>query len=376
MKRLACLDGLRGFLAVYVLIGHMAPFAALPAWTTQPFSHGGAAVDMFFILSGLVIAGSLERCGFDARRFLVARFARIYPVFLPVFALAVAVQMLPRGFGGMPWIAPDSLARMIWSEGWPPTWAPEILAHLTMTHGLFPNAVLPHVWVSFLGAAWSLSTEWQFYVLALCAGRCAGWNRAGAVRLIWLFVGLSACGQLWTAAAPETWQFSRAFLPNKAQYFALGLASWQFIRHGPEARVVLATVLAATLALCWMQGGWPKLLAPLAWIACLGAELAWPACAWLSVVLRQRVPQSLGAASYCIYLVNEPVQKIIGVLLASLVVNGDGWLFTLLWVPAAVLVPLWAAFGLHRHVEMPALRWTGALARRAPAFEGRMLNRS
>ena len=34
-----------------------------------------------------------------------------------------------------------------------------------MTHGLFPNGVLPDVWVGFLGAAWSLSTEWQFYLL-------------------------------------------------------------------------------------------------------------------------------------------------------------------------------------------------------------------
>ena len=45
-----------------------------------------------------------------------------------------------------------------------------------MTHGLFPDGGLPDVWVSFLGAAWSLSTEWQFYLLALLlsAGRSRG----------------------------------------------------------------------------------------------------------------------------------------------------------------------------------------------------------
>lgn len=55
MKRLECLDGLRGVLAVYVMLGHMAPFAALPSWIAGSLSHGGAAVDVFFMLSGLVI---------------------------------------------------------------------------------------------------------------------------------------------------------------------------------------------------------------------------------------------------------------------------------------------------------------------------------
>jgi hypothetical protein len=63
MKRLECLDGLRGALAVYVLVGHMAPFGALPAPLQNLVSHGNAAVEVFFILSGLVITQSLYRAG-------------------------------------------------------------------------------------------------------------------------------------------------------------------------------------------------------------------------------------------------------------------------------------------------------------------------
>ncbi len=84
MKRLECLDGLRGVLAMYVTIGHMAPFALLPAWLLSAAGHGGAAVDVFFILSGLVISQSLDRLHGDMRRFLQARVLRIFPVFLPV----------------------------------------------------------------------------------------------------------------------------------------------------------------------------------------------------------------------------------------------------------------------------------------------------
>ncbi len=119
MKRWDCLDGLRGMLAVYVLLGHMAPFAVLPGIVQDAVSHGGAAVDLFFVLSGLVIVTTLERTGGRADAFLIARAARIFPVFLPVFAVSIAVQPWSCGFGLMPWIGPDNAARTICVMAWP-----------------------------------------------------------------------------------------------------------------------------------------------------------------------------------------------------------------------------------------------------------------
>lgn len=126
MKRLDCLDGLRGLLALYVLLGHMAPFAVLPGWLQSAVSHGAAAVDLFFVLSGLVIVQSLDRWRGQARPFLIARAARILPVFLPVFALSVMIQPLSCGFERMPWLAWDSPARSICVSGWPAHWSAEI----------------------------------------------------------------------------------------------------------------------------------------------------------------------------------------------------------------------------------------------------------
>src|SRR3954452_159465 len=111
MKRLQCLDGLCGCLAVYALLWHMAPFAVLPGWGQSAVSHGEAAVDMFFVLSGLVIVQSLERYGGQTAQFLTARVWRIFPVFLPVFAFSMTLQALTCSFDHMPWIAPDSMAR-------------------------------------------------------------------------------------------------------------------------------------------------------------------------------------------------------------------------------------------------------------------------
>src|SRR4051794_4448192 len=258
MQRLACLDGLRGVLAFYVMLSHTLPFAPMPGWLVWLFSHGGAGVDVFFILSGLVIVQSLASFAYRPQPFLIARVARIYPVFLVVFAFAVAVQPLATVFIEMPWIAADSPARFIWSGGWPSGWGVGIATHLTMTHGLFPNGLLPDVWVGFLGAAWSLSTEWQFYLLALLLGA-----RLGLQRLAWLFLAMALAAAVWDAAAPDAWLFSRAFLPNKAQYFALGVASAGVVRDGRGGLRHYLVVLAVMLALCAVRGGIDKLLPPL-----------------------------------------------------------------------------------------------------------------
>jgi peptidoglycan/LPS O-acetylase OafA/YrhL len=363
MQRLACLDGLRGVLAFYVMLSHTLPFAPMPAWLVWLFSHGGAGVDVFFILSGLVIVQSLASFQYRPLPFLIARVARIYPVFLVVFAFAVAVQPLQTGFSMMAWIAPDSAARFIWSGGWPDNWGIGIVTHLTMTHGLFPAGVLPDAWVGFLGAAWSLSTEWQFYLLALLIGQ-----RLGLRRLALLFLALSAGSVVWHAMASEGWQFSRAFLPNKAQYFALGIASAVVVRHGAKGLGEYLCVLAATLVLCLAAGGVDKLLPPLVWTLCLAAQLTptHTPLRLLAAALRSRLAIWLGSVSYCLYLVNEPVQKVLGLAIA-MIVQGDAALFTALWIPAAVALPLLAAWWLQVQVEAPALRWGRTMARRAMA---------
>jgi peptidoglycan/LPS O-acetylase OafA/YrhL len=364
MKRLDCLDGLRGALAVYVMLGHMAPFAAVPGWLAAPLSHGGAAVDVFFMLSGLVIVGSLDTFAYQPRPFLIARVARIFPVYLPMLALAAAVQPLPTGFARMPWIGPDSPARAIWSSGWPASWPADLTAHLTMTHGLLPNGVAPDIWVSLLGAAWSLSTEWQFYALALLLG----WAGLRGPRLALVFIGLAIAGVAWQGAAPEAWQFSRAFLPNKAQYFTLGIASTALLRREPRATGFYVRMFGLTVALSVLQGGADKALPPLVWTMCLLAQRHGGNP--LASVLRWRPLLRLGAWSYGIYLANEPIQKLLGVGLAWLAAGHRG-LFTLLWVPLAVGLPIAAAAWLHGRVERPAQRWGRTLAERSRAVSAR-----
>jgi peptidoglycan/LPS O-acetylase OafA/YrhL len=239
-----------------------------------------------------------------------------------------------------------------------------------MTHGLFPDSFSSAIWVRFLGPAWSLSTEWQFYILALLLG-----YRLGLQRMAWLFLVMAAGYAVWDAAAPEVWQFSRAFLPSKAQYFALGVISARLIREGRQGANDYLTVLAAVLALCAWRGGVDKLLPPLLWTACLAAQSVTAApqgwgslvetpLRWLAVLLQSRPLVWLGGVSYSLYLGHEPLERLLGLGLARLM-QGNATLFIAIWIPGSIVLSVLAASLLRRWIELPALRAGRTLARQS-----------
>jgi peptidoglycan/LPS O-acetylase OafA/YrhL len=162
-------------------------------------------------------------------------------------------------------------------------------------------------------------------------------------------------------AAPVEWRFSRAFLPNKAQYFALGIASAVWANR--QSLRAFAIVLGATLILSVAYGTVGKLVPPLIWTLCLAAQLLPGRFALIALPLRCRTMQWLGALSYPIYLANEPVQKALASVLVC-VAPGNPLLFDIVWLPAAVALPIGAAALLHRFVETPAQHWGRRLTRR------------
>ena len=342
MKRLSRLDGLRGVLAVYVMLGHAMPFTALPRWVAGPFSHGEAAVDLFFALSGLVIVNSLEHFGCRFWPFMRARAWRLLPVYFAVLALALVLYGWP--LPAMPWlgvaagqIQPAALPRPLF-------W--HLVTHLTLTQGLLPGGVLPYAFVTLLGPAWSLSTEWQFYVLIALVLPALPGKRLEVFALVLLALGVVY--HLLAPHLPPFWQFSRAFLPDAAAFFALGLASAVWLRGGGVWLFLLC--LLGAMALGLFSGVPGKALIPLGWALALLVQRhpKFPLLGWL---MDTRAAQYLGAISYPLYLLNEPVQRGCTLLVAPWAA-GDALLFTALWLPLAVVLTVAAAAALHRWVEM------------------------
>src|SRR5690242_14121324 len=96
-SEIRALTGLRGVCAVWVMLFHAffcAPFFGTPLdWV---LSAGHMGVDVFFVLSGFVLAYNYADATWTARSygaFLRKRFARIYPVH--AFMLLVFVVVVP-----------------------------------------------------------------------------------------------------------------------------------------------------------------------------------------------------------------------------------------------------------------------------------------
>ncbi len=335
------LDGLRGVLAVYVMLGHALPFTVLPGWAQGLVHHGEAAVDLFFCLSGLVVVQSLERFEYRAWPFLRARARRLLPVYFVVLAFAVGLMFAGSPVAEMPWVRADSAAGAFWGQGLPGFFSWHLLAHITLTHGLIPQGVLPWAYITLLGPAWSLSTEWQFYWVV------AGLRVRNLAVLAVLLLGVAVLYRAVAGWLPWYWTFSRAFLPDAAGYFGLGVATSVWLRGGGWG--VFAVAMAGVCGLGFCSGEASKGLIGVGWGVVVLAQVR---PGWVGGrVLDAAVMRWLGAISYPLYLLNEPVQRGCAMLVAPWV-HGDAVVFTAVWLPLAVGMPVVAAWAVHHAVEL------------------------
>lgn len=142
------LTGLRGIAAVWVVLYHMIMRDPAGGILDAIIRRGYLAVDLFFVLSGFVMAMSYRRIlaqTFTVKVFAVfilRRLARIYPLYIFVLLLLSA----------------RLLAAAVFDHG----------LTLELLENVFFNALLMQAWVgspSILGASWSVSTEFAAYFL-------------------------------------------------------------------------------------------------------------------------------------------------------------------------------------------------------------------
>ncbi|MFG1944255.1 acyltransferase family protein [Nonomuraea sp. NPDC048826] len=321
--RLAWLDALRGIGAMAVVAEHTIPWflpSARPTW----FSLGVYGIFVFFLVSGYIIPASLERHG-DVRAFWLSRVFRLYPLFLAVGALALALH----------WWSP---IRPAVSRDWA-----AVAGHATMLLDV----------VGVAGVAdtmWTLSYEMVFYLLvtALFLGRLH--ERSGLLALVFaagavatgVLMSRSALGGGWVAyvscavfAGGLVCLITGRFRRTAA--IVLGVMALALLVLGSRVPwvgvAILALMFAGTALYRWERGEgrlWP-VAATLAVVACVpfwAITAGWwwvQPSVWISTIaltaatfaagmaLRgRRVPRVLvwlGLVSYSLYLVHHPLLK-------------------------------------------------------------------
>jgi exopolysaccharide production protein ExoZ len=201
--RFAAMEGLRGVAILLVFCAHYYDniWRDLPirssAFSTLGdalLGAGGTGVDLFFVLSGFLIYGAVRKPALNVRKFLVRRTQRIYPAFLVVFVLYLAMAPFLH-------LVHDSSGR--YASRLPGTFAGKleyVIANLAFLPGIFPVKPIMNV-------AWSLSYEWFFYLLlplvVLSLGLCK-WRRRTRC---WFFFSVAVLLLAANIAFPATFYF-------------------------------------------------------------------------------------------------------------------------------------------------------------------------
>ena len=377
MPRLAPIEGLRAYLALWVLACHAMAFSGYEddgslSGIPKLLSEGWFAVDVFVIVSGFVIFLLLDRREENYRQFLCRRFFRLYPVYLPLFLLAIPASWL--------WWwnlqhAPayqhahdvEFFLHHIQAE-WQ-NWPLNMAAHLVMLHGLIPDAWYGNAQASrmWLGPAWSISLEWQFYLVAPAA-----YLLATSVKARHQFL-LAALG-LGLLYAGHRYAWGIGFLPFHGEFFFVGAASFfLYKRHaerGTSAEGPRLFLTATGLAfLLYLLSGKVREMIPLGvWIMFFALLLEpedRPEARWLRALFTHPAAQYLGKISYGIYLSHELVLVAAQAALLKWL-PGLGQMAHLgallsLTVPATFAVSVF----LHHYVETPGIKLGRTLAGRA-----------
>ena len=336
------LTGLRFIAAFWLLLYFFWDRLGLgPREEFALIERGGLGVDLFFILSGFILAHvygpQVEAKTFHWRSFIWARLARIYPLHLVCLAVMLAI-----------WAVGIKLGAPMDAEAFD---VGQLPAHLALMHAW--GTVQSDGW-NF--PSWSISAEWFAYLLfPVMFGLAAMFRKsplAGlllAFGLFWICVAVAK--QMDMVLLKMTWQGG---ILRIVPAFLMGVALWFAGRN---------VVMAPNVAKLGVVGS-------LVWISLspsfyLPSELIWPGLAGLVFFLAETSKHAnhavfasktwvyLGEISFAAYMVHLPVDIVFYQIVERLIGTPTGLAAHAIGATAILLTWIVAALA-HAIVENPA----------------------
>ncbi len=309
------LDFLRASAAFLVVVGHARHllFASITTvdkpglllkafWLATVLKH--EAVIVFFVLSGFLVGGSvlnaMGRKSFDLKTYLIARFSRIYIVYVPALIVTAAAFWIGRNF--LTDLGGDTI-RPLFAQAQPDFGG----LHGTLCHLADVQGFLCEEWKQNPGL-WSLGYEWVLYlfapaVLALVVAPGSRVVRCAGLTLLVLGAGAMAVNLTEWAFWFGTW--------------FLGVAAWRLSRSWSMPMTAGLAALAIAVA--------AMLIAELHMVDQVRADLIVAIAFALVVACRPLIARPVlprffdwaASFSYSLYAINLPIIYLTATLLQS-----------------------------------------------------------
>ncbi len=358
-SRFGFVDSLRGIAALSVAAYHIFRYGPLskptdtvvPEFITAVVHRGWIGVQMFFVISGFVIAYTL-------------RSTRITPKFLGNFALRRSLRLDPPYWCTILFVLFLYAFIDFWSEVQPtllsemPSWQ-KLLSHIFYLQNVLGYG---NISVGF----WTLCIEVQFYLLfALLlafAQRLTVWRGGDASQphsaaLMLVFAPLA----LVSLFVFSLNQGNTDWVIHFFAFFFLGALAWWTI-DGRTPSWMFWSFVAAILV---RQSYWWTLdmtVALTAGVAIYGVIRTGRSVPWLEMPWLQK----MGRISYSLYLIHYPISWIITTLGYELTGEKPGW--ALFWILASIAASIGVAHALHALIENPSIRFANRF-KRLPAAQ-------
>lgn len=368
MMQFRTIESMRGYAAWWVVAGHALKLTGgawvLPEIAATFLQNGAMAVQTFMLISGFVIAHLLLSKGESYPRYITRRFFRLMPLFAITTIIAILlVPLYHYAFIENPFAyGKDMRLERFQSEA--DNWFAHTALHITLLHGVIPDTILKYASSAFLAPAWSLSLEWQFYLLAPFI--LLGMRHR---RFLWVPILLIAVSIVSLSGVIGVWKY-QSFLPIALPFFLWGMTSrLMFEERTPWTAISLSAISTAVYILLQPDiPFWQIITVAAIWIItvilCAHEASRLPfrhpvIDKLVYVIALNPVIAGFGRVSFSTYLAHIPVFTLIvgGFMAISGKVDRPSIALATL---VAIIVTIPVSFVLYRYVEKPGI----ALGRR------------